>query len=127
MVFMLKLITIFTDHFNQLLKLLYLTRKEWDLSKQFISSLILYLSQDRTYIIWMNEGWGLWCLMSRWTIFQLYHGSQFYWRRKQEYTEKTTDLSQVTGKLYHIIFLSVPKTFWQKSPKGILEKRFLLD
>ena len=35
----------------------------------------------------------------------LYHGSQFHWWRKQEYLEKTTDLSQVTDKLYHIMML----------------------
>jgi hypothetical protein len=36
------------------------------------------------------------------SIFRLYRGSRFYWWRKAEYQEKTTDLSQVTDKLYHI-------------------------
>ena len=30
---------------------------------------------------------------------QLYRGGQFYWWRKSEYPEKTTDLSQVTDNL----------------------------
>jgi hypothetical protein len=48
-------------------------------------------------------GLELWYLTPLLEIYQVFCGGKLYWWRKPEEPEETTDLSQVTDKLYHII------------------------
>jgi hypothetical protein len=50
---------------------------------------------------------GLLCLTPLSTIFQSYRGGQFFWLKKPEYLENTTDLPQVINKLHHTTFYRV--------------------
>ena len=74
---------------------------------EFIDNLRFIITLVKGVFDLQFDGLGLGCLMPLSAIFQLYRGGQFYWWRKPEYPEKTTDLPQVTDKLHHVMLYRV--------------------
>ena len=86
-------------NFKKKMKFSNLLKKNWTLNFSFF--LILWFSN------FFENFQILWNFLTLISKKQLYHGGQLYWWRKSEYPENTTDLPQVTDKLYHIMLYGV--------------------
>jgi len=89
----------------------------WEKKRKKTCSVIEFkiISYEWCFFVW-------WCVTPLSAIFQLhvYCGVQFYWWRKPEDPEKTTDLSQVTDNLYHIMLHTSPWSIFELTTSVVI-------
>ena len=89
-----------------------------------VNKILVHSFFHALFITWIGLGLGCWTPLS--TIFHLYRGGQIYRWRKREYPQKTTDLPQVTDKLYHIMLYRVSLAMSGIRPNNDCSDRYLL-
>ena len=94
------LLTTSTSNNHDLIEILYRTRQNMTL-KHCIQ--LDFVTSVKLHFLFGSVPVWLMAFNAISTMFQLYHGSQFYWSRKLEYPKKSITLLQVTDKLYHIM------------------------
>lgn len=67
------------------------------------SGLLYFYHCNQCYVMFAIQGWSYWVFIQFSIIYQqLYHGGHVQWWWKLKYPMKTTNLSQTTGRLFHI-------------------------